>query len=308
MTGARIDGASVPTYRYSLMGPPRESTPEHWQRFWSDGRPLEDVYSNQERLLAEALRARDVRGCRALEVGAGTGRDTVALVERGAVGFVVDYTFAALELAREASRRSGVPVHMVCADARALPFRDGAFGLVFHQGLLEHFRDPALILSENRRVLESGGVALIDVPQRYHAWTVLKQILIALDRWFAGWETQFSPAELERLVRRGQLEVSRTYGEWMVPGLPYRAVRVLLAKAGVRGLPMYPHGPAWWDRGWEAWRAWLKERRWALYTCFVIGVVARKPGAGGSDSAAPPGNRGAAAARPGGAPVPGGAA
>jgi hypothetical protein len=79
-------------------------------------------------------------------------------------------------------------------------------------------------------------------------------------------------------VRGAELEVSRTYGEWMVPGLPYRALRVLLARVGVRALPMYPHGPAWWDRGWEAWRAWLKERRWALYTCFVIGVVARKPG------------------------------
>ena len=262
------------------MGPPRESTPEHWQRFWTDGRPLEDVYSNQERLLAEALRARDVRGCRVLEVGAGTGRDTVALVERGAAGFVVDYTFGALQLAREASRRAGVAVHMVCADARALPFREGAFGLVFHQGLLEHFRDPAPLLAENRRVLEPGGVALIDVPQRYHAWTVLKKTLIALDRWFAGWETQFSPAELERLVRRERLEVSRTYGEWMVPGLPYRALRVLLARAGVRALPMYPRGPAWWERGWQAWRAWLKERRWALYTCFVIGVVARKPDGG----------------------------
>jgi hypothetical protein len=98
-----------------------------------------------------------------------------------------------------------------------------------------------------------------------------------MDRWFAGWETQFSPAELERLVRGERLRIRRTYGDWMVPGLPYRALRVLLARAGVRVLPMYPRGPAWWDRGWETWRRWLKEKRWALYTCFVIGVVAEKP-------------------------------
>jgi SAM-dependent methyltransferase len=259
------------------MGRERESTKEHWQRFWSDGRPLEDVYSNQERLLDEAQRARDVRGCRTLEVGAGTGRDTVAMIRRGAVGFVVDYTFAALTRAREASREAGVSAYMVCADARALPFRDDSFGLVFHQGLLEHFRAPGTILAENRRVLEPGGIVIADVPQRFHAWTVLKKTLIALDRWFAGWETQFSPAELERMVKSEHLLVKRTYGEWMVPGLPYRALRVLLARAGVRALPMYPHGPAWWDRGWESWRRWLKEKRWALYTCFVIGVVAEKP-------------------------------
>jgi len=259
------------------MSTARESTKEHWQRFWSDGRQLEDVYSNGDRLLAVATAARDLKGCRTLEVGAGTGRDTLALIERGASGYVVDYTFEALGLTRRAAQAAGRTVNLVCADARALPFRDDSFGLVFHQGLLEHFREPEPILSENRRVLESGGgVLIVDVPQRYHAWTVLKKILIALDKWFAGWETQFSPRELEKLVEAESLEVRRTYGEWMVPSLGYRATRVLLAKAGLKILPMYPHGPGWWDRAWDSWRAWLGRRRWALYTCFVIGVVAEK--------------------------------
>jgi SAM-dependent methyltransferase len=268
------------------MGTARESTKEHWQRFWSDGRQLEDVYSNGDRLLSVATSAKDLRGCRTLEVGAGTGRDTLALIERGASGYVVDYTFEALGLTRKAAQAAGRTVNLVCADAKALPFRDDSFGLVFHQGLLEHFREPMPILSENRRVLEPGGVLIVDVPQRYHAWTVLKKVLIALDKWFAGWETQFSPAELERMVKKESLEVRRTYGEWMVPGLAYRAARVLLAKAGLR-MPMYPRGPEWWNRGWDAWRAWLAKRRWALYTCFVIGVVAEK-------RRAQPGIRGAA--------------
>jgi hypothetical protein len=39
---------------------------------------------------------------------------------------------------------------------------------------------------------------------------------------------------------------------------------------------MYPRGPEWWNHAWESWRTWLGRRRWALYTCFVIGVVAEK--------------------------------
>jgi ubiquinone/menaquinone biosynthesis C-methylase UbiE len=267
------------------MAVEKESTKQHWERFWSDGRPLEEVYSNQERIVSEALRARAMTGTRVLEVGAGTGRDTVALVENGAMGVVLDYTFEALQLTRAASAFSEHTVHLVCADARAMPFREGTFGLVFHQGLLEHFRKPEDILAENARVLEPGGTVIVDVPQRYHAWTVLKKILIAMDRWFAGWETQFSPRELERMLEQEKLEVRRTYGDWMVPGLPYRALRVLLSKAGVRVLPMYPRGPEWWERAWNGWRGWLKKKRWALYTCFVIGVVAEKPRRGGNGGA-----------------------
>ena len=33
-----------------------------------------------------------------------------------------------------------------------MPFRDGAFEVVFHQGLLEHFRDPRPLLRENARI------------------------------------------------------------------------------------------------------------------------------------------------------------
>jgi SAM-dependent methyltransferase len=255
----------------------KESTKEHWERFWSDGRPLEEVYSNEERIVEEALRARPMMGTRVLEVGAGTGRDTVGLVEKGAMGVVLDYTMEALQLTRAASAPTGQTVHLVCADARAMPFPDGTFGLVFHQGLLEHFREPETILEENARVLEEGGTLIVDVPQRYHSWTVLKKTLIAFDRWFAGWETQFSPRELEKMIEGEKLEIKRTYGEWMVPGLPYRAIRVLLSKAGFHALPMYPRGPGWWERAWENWRGWLKQKRWALYTCFVIGVVAEKP-------------------------------
>ena len=259
------------------MATQRESTKQHWQRFWSDGRPLGEVYSNEERIVGEALRARSMAGTRVLEVGAGTGRDTLALVEQGASGAVLDYTMEALLLTREAAEESGHSIMLVCADAHAMPFREGSFGLVFHQGLLEHFREPQPILTENARVLCEGGTLIVDVPQRFHAWTVLKKILIAIDKWFAGWETQFSPDELESMLQKENLMIRRTYGDWMVPGLPYRALRVSLAKVGITFLPMHPRGPKWWDQAWDSWRGWLKKKRWALYTCFVIGVVAEKP-------------------------------
>ncbi|MCK4303911.1 MAG: methyltransferase domain-containing protein, partial [Candidatus Eisenbacteria sp.] len=215
----------------------RTSTPEHWDRFWTDDqRGIEEVYSNEERIL-EQLEDVPLDGGKVLEVGAGSGRDSIEIARRGAEVFLVDYVMSAFGVIRAQAESAGVGVHCVCADARALPFREGAFDLVFHQGLLEHFRDPTALLRENHRVTCRGGYCLIDVPQRFHPYTIAKHLMIALGRWFAGWETEFSPSDLRRLVSSVGFEVCRIGGDWMVPGFWYRSLRYGLMRSGIARLP-----------------------------------------------------------------------
>jgi len=101
--------------------------------------------------------------------------------------------------------------------------------------------------------------------------------MILFNVWFAGWETQFSPGELERRVRDSGLTVRRTYGEWMVPGLWYRATREVLKRGTGLALPLEPRGPRWWSNAWEGLRARLSRTRLGLYTAHVIGTVGEKP-------------------------------
>jgi ubiquinone/menaquinone biosynthesis C-methylase UbiE len=256
--------------------PPRASTLGHWESYWRGHQDLDRTYSTGGRLVREILRDGPVEGRRVLEVGAGSGRDALGLVRAGAIAVVIDYSPASLALVRRQAREQGLALGLVQADALALPFRDGAFDVVFHQGLLEHFRDPLPLLTENARVTHAGGRLVVDVPQTFHPYTALKQILIAMNRWFAGWETQFTPRQLEHLLERAGLAVRRTYGEWMVPGLAYRVLRESLKLLGVR-LPLEPRGPRWWEAAWTALRERLLRRRVALYTCHVIGTVAEKP-------------------------------
>jgi len=257
-------------------GPARQSTLAHWESYWKGHPRIEDTYSTGGRLVREIERDGDVGGRHVLEVGAGSGRDLLELAQKGAIGVVLDYSPASLELVRRQATERGIPVHLVQADALRMPFRDGTFDVVFHQGLLEHFRDPMPLLRENARTLKRGGRAVVDVPQTFHLYTVMKQTLMLFDRWFAGWETQFSPHQLEQLLAASGLRVRRTYGEWMVPGLAYRVLREVL-KRGLRvSLPLEPRGPSWWASGWNALRARLAGQRWALYTSHVIGTVAEK--------------------------------
>ncbi|MBI1798716.1 MAG: methyltransferase domain-containing protein [Candidatus Eisenbacteria bacterium] len=261
----------------SAPAPSRLSTLDHWESYWKGHADLDRTYSTGGRLAREVLADGAVQGLRVLEVGAGSGRDTLGLARAGAIGLVLDYSPASLELVARQAHEQGVTVHLVRADALAMPFRDGALDVVFHQGLLEHFRDPMPLLRETSRVTASGGRVVVDVPQTLHLYTVMKNALILCNAWFAGWETQFTPGRLERLCERSGLRVRRTYGEFMVPGLAYRVVRELLKRGAGFVLPLDPRGPAWWNGGWEGLRARLLATRAGIHLAHVIGTVAIKP-------------------------------
>lgn len=255
----------------------RVSTLEHWESYWKGhSADIDDTYSTGGRLVREVLADGPVKDKYVMEIGAGSGRDLLDLARLGAKGIVLDYSPASLALVKAQAIAQGIDVMFVQADATRMPFRDGAIDVSFHQGLLEHFRDPMPLLNENARVTARGGRMVVDVPQTFHLYTVMKNTLILLGKWFAGWETQFTPDQLERLCAATGMEVVRTYGDWMVPGLWYRVTREVLKRGLGIKLPLHPKGPAFWSNGWDGLRASLGAQRWALYTSHVIGTVARK--------------------------------
>jgi ubiquinone/menaquinone biosynthesis C-methylase UbiE len=258
------------------FSPMRESSRDIWQKYWEVHADADELYSNEDRIINRLVSSCPIKGQRILEVGAGSGRDSVGLVNMDGRVFVVDYAESSLAVVKREALAAGVEVHLVCGDAVDMPFRDACFDVLFHQGLMEHFRDPSRLLDENKRVLRKGGVILVDVPQRYHVYTVVKHFLILLGKWFAGWETEYTVDSLERLLASRGFRVESSYGDWMVPGFFYRGLRYVLRQLGIARLPKYPRAiPLLSDLA-ERFREWFRTKRLAFYTFAVIGTVGRK--------------------------------
>jgi ubiquinone/menaquinone biosynthesis C-methylase UbiE len=258
-------------------GAGKESRREHWETLWQEKKDVQQVYSNDDRILRQLLQVCDLRGKLVLEVGAGTGRDSFPLIEFGAKVVQLDYSVNSLQILKDLSAELHVQSNIVGGDTFQLPFPDETFDVVFHQGLLEHFRPPQAeaLLKENIRVLKQGGYLLVDVPQRYHLYTVVKHTLIAIDKWFAGWERSFSTPELRLLLQSHGLTPVHAYGEWMYPSFFYRTFREVVKKFGVT-IPMNPQPIRFLSTLRKNIRRSMLRTALPLYSGISIGVIGKK--------------------------------
>ena len=253
----------------------RTSTLQNWDEFWNRKRHVENVYANVERIIENLKKVTELRDKKVLEVGAGTARDSFALINEGATVYVLDYSPQAIEIINALNKNREKQIYPILADAFSIPVPDNTFDIVFHQGLLEHFHEPMPLLLENVRVLKNGGILLVDVPQKYHIYTAIKHVFIFFNKWFAGWETEFTINQLTQLIGQVGVKVIQRYGTWMRPSLFYRIMRELLLQVNLK-LPLYPSGFKPIRRIRNYLRQRLINTHWAFYTFINIGIIGKK--------------------------------
>jgi ubiquinone/menaquinone biosynthesis C-methylase UbiE len=146
------EGADRPT----TQGPP-------WRPFDGAAATYDDWYKSPLGAFAERVERRAVFGLLApqageliLEVGSGTGRNTLDLFRRGAKAVGVEPSTGMLAVAQERRAPAGGPSY-VRAAGEALPFRSRVFDAVVIVTTLEFAADADALLLEAVRVTRAGG-------------------------------------------------------------------------------------------------------------------------------------------------------
>jgi len=96
---------------------------------------------------------------RILEIGCGTGNVLREMKVGRVVG--VDISVGVLRRARE---KLGDRGRLISGDAEALPFPDQSFDKILCTEVLEHVLNPGAVISEIGRLMKSGGIAVVSVP------------------------------------------------------------------------------------------------------------------------------------------------
>jgi len=152
-----------------------------------------------------------------LDIGCGTGEQSLFLAKRGYKVVGVDISCEMLAKANENAREGMLKdrLSLVIASAEALPFRDKSFdSLISIFGVFNHIPKADHAFQETHRVLKSGGRAVFTVVNRWNLTWWINALLKCKISWLISsmrskeytvnglWTYYFSRNDLKNILKR----------------------------------------------------------------------------------------------------------
>jgi 2-polyprenyl-3-methyl-5-hydroxy-6-metoxy-1,4-benzoquinol methylase len=119
----------------------------------------------------------DVSGKVVLDLGCGSGENTVPLVKRGARVMGIDISPDLIEVAKKRIQIAGVEAELSVRSAYETGFEDGSVDVIFCMSLIHHLDIPR-VRDEMRRILTADGCIILKEPIRFSGgYAVLRSVL-----------------------------------------------------------------------------------------------------------------------------------
>ena len=174
--------------------------------------------------LGNEIIEKQVKGKKVLDLGCGSGRNSLALSSLGAAKVIgMDYHRQSYQRSQEIAKNQRMNIEFREGNALALPFEDKEFDFVYSNGVLHHTQDWKGAIDEYFRVMKTSGFIylyatggffwttrkvmrqiFLEIPQRYclevlHNIGMPSHRMIFMDVWFVPIEDHLSKAELETI-------------------------------------------------------------------------------------------------------------
>lgn len=205
-----------------------EEVGEHWDSTEEYDEINEETYSYFRRF-EDGLRLSDLQdGGLTLDVCARTGKGSVFFYEQGKVGKAVcaDVSFKMGEICQRRLREAGVPDWMwVPLNDYVLPFRAESFENVLCFETVEHFSQPARLISELGRVTQPGGNLILTTPNIL--WEPVHALAAVLGYHHSEGPHRFVRLRaLKRMVEQAGFAIDHSETTVLIPGGPQALVRL----------------------------------------------------------------------------------
>jgi ubiquinone/menaquinone biosynthesis C-methylase UbiE len=139
--------------------------------FWDKG---DRVYEDRTEEVA-LRRLLPPNGKLMLEIGAGAGRNTLRYQGYEQI-VLLDYSLTQMQQAQQRLGQSKRYVY-VAADVYCLPFVDGLFDGTTMIRVLHHVSEPILALNQIRRVMQTGGIFILEFASKLHLKAIGRYML-----------------------------------------------------------------------------------------------------------------------------------
>ena len=156
----------------------------------------------------------DFKGKKVIEIGCGTGINTVLMGIRGARITLLDSSRKALGIAKDVLDRYSQSAELVYGNALDYDF-EGEFDISHSEGVIEHFlgEERQGIVNSHADALRRGGKTVIIVPNmKCVPYRIGKSMAERTGTWIHGGEYPYSSRELRTRLRRAGMETEKEMG------------------------------------------------------------------------------------------------
>jgi SAM-dependent methyltransferase len=164
-------------------------------------------------------------GERVLEVGCGSGRQTLMLLKRGLDVVGVDLSE---EMVRSAARKVAAQgfagkCDFITAAAESLPLIDAQFDAAVIYGSLHHFSDPPRVLRDSGAMVRPGGTFYLLEPHKSSVRFIFDWLMRKMPLWEeeAAPDGLFTAAQFTRWLEAAGFAVKISYSTYLPPHMYY---------------------------------------------------------------------------------------